>query len=90
MKRADLERLKEHVDQLDPHEQRQIFHIIQKYTADFTQTETGVLVQANVLTDACLQEMKSYVAFCQDQRRRMEDDVEQRKTYERLVSSTTQ
>jgi hypothetical protein len=30
MKRADLERLKEHVDQLDPHEQRQIFHIIQK------------------------------------------------------------
>ena len=29
MKRADLERLKEHVDQLDPHEQRQIFHIIQ-------------------------------------------------------------
>lgn len=90
MKRLDLERLKESVDQLDPHEQRQIFHIIQKHTSEYTSTDSGILVQANVLPEACLREMKTYVAFCQDQKRRMDADLETRKTYERLASSTTQ
>jgi len=87
MRRADLERLKEQVDQLDPHEQRQVFHIIQKHTTDFTQTETGVLVQASVLPEKCLQEMKTYVLFCQDQKRRMDEDTVQRRTYEKLLTT---
>jgi hypothetical protein len=87
MKRADIERLKEHVDQLDPHEQAQLFTIIQKYTSEFTSTESGVLVQASVLTDGCLQEMKKYVAFCQDQKKRMDEDVQTRKKYERLMTA---
>lgn len=86
MRRAELERLKEQVDQLDPQEQHQLFRIVQKYTADFTCTETGVLVQASVLPDSCLQEMKTYVSFCQDQKRRMDEDVQARKAAERLMT----
>lgn len=86
MRRAELERLKEHVDQLDPHEQHQLFRIVQKYTIDFTSTETGVLVQASVLPEPCLQEMKTYVSFCQDQKKRMDEDTQARKAAERLMT----
>ena len=86
MRRAELERLKEQVDQLDPQEQHQLFRIVQKYTTDFTSTETGVLVQASVLPEPCLQEMKTYVAFCQDQKKRMDEDTQTRKAAERLMT----
>ena len=86
MRRIELERLKEHIDQLDPHEQHQVFQIVQKYTADFTSTETGVLVPATALPADCLQEMKTYVAFCQDQKKRMEEDNQARKACERLMT----
>lgn len=86
MRRTELERLKDQVDHLDPHEQHQLFQIVQKYTTDFTSTETGVLVQASVLPEACLQEMKTYVAFCQDQKKRMDDDAQTRKAAERLMT----
>ena len=86
MRRVELERLKEHVDQLDPQEQHQLFRIVQKYTTDFTSTETGVLVQASVLPEPCLQEMKTYVAFCQDQKKRMDEDIQARKAAERLMT----
>lgn len=86
MRRAELERLKEQVDQLDPQEQHQLFRIVQKYTEEFTSTETGVLVQASVLSEQCLQEMKTYVLFCQDQKKRMEEDVQTRKAAERLMT----
>ena len=86
MRRTELERLKEHIDQLDPQEQHQLFRIVQKYTEDFTSTETGVLIQASVLPDTCLQEMKTYVSFCQDQKKRMEEDTQARKAAERLMT----
>ena len=86
MRRAELERLKEQVDALDPHEQHQLFRIVQTYTTEFTSTETGVLVQASVLPDACLQEMKTYVLFCQDQKKRMDEDTQARKAAERLMT----
>jgi hypothetical protein len=88
MKRIDIETLKEHIDKLDHHEQSQLFNIIQKYTAEFTHTEKGVLVQASVLSDKCLQEMKSYVSFCQDQKKRMDEDMNTRMTYERLSTKS--
>lgn len=86
MRRTELERLKDQVDHLDPHEQHQLFKIVQKYTSDFTSTETGVLVQASVLPEPCLQEMKTYVSFCQDQKKRMDDDAQTRKAAERLMT----
>ena len=86
MRRTELERLKDQVDRLDPQEQHQLFNIVQKYTLDFTSTETGVLVQASVLPEACLQEMKTYVSFCQDQKKRMDEDVQTRKAAERLMT----
>lgn len=87
MRRSDLERLKEHVDGLDPAEQHQVFNIVQKYTKEFTTTTTGVLVPASGLSEECLQEMKTYVSFCQDQKRRMDADQVTRKKYERLATS---
>jgi hypothetical protein len=86
MKRAELEALKTQVDQLDPYEQQQLFLIIKNYTQDFTRTDSGVLVQASVLSKKCLEEMKIYTQFCLDQKRRMEEDNAERQTYERLMT----
>jgi len=86
MRRSDLELLKEHIDHLDPHEQNQVFDIIKKYSSEYTPTSTGVLVPAVALSEECLQEMKLYVAFCQDQKKRMDEDVATRKKYERLLT----
>jgi hypothetical protein len=86
MKRAELEALKTQVDQLDPYEQQQLFLIIKNYTQDFTRTDSGVLVQASVLSKKCLEEMKIYTQFCLDQKRRMEEDNVERQTYERLMT----
>ena len=88
MKRSELESLKTNVDQLDPYEQQQLFRIIQTYTQDYTRTDSGVLVQSTALSAKCLNEMKIYTQFCMDQKRRMEEDSAERKTYERLVSNT--
>ena len=86
MRRPELERLKENVDLLDPHEQNQVYNIIKKYTSEYTSTTTGVLVPASVLSEECLQEMKMYVSFCQDQKKRMDEDTTTRKKYERLLT----
>jgi hypothetical protein len=86
MRRADLERLKEQIDRLDPHEQHQLFKVVQKYTTDFTSTETGVLVQASVLPEPCLKEIKIYVAGLKDQKKRMDEDQQTRKAAERLMT----
>ena len=88
MRRPELERLKENVDLLDPHEQTQVYTIIKKFTTDYTSTTTGVLVPATALPEECLQEMKTYVAFCQDQKKRMDEDTTTRKKYERLLTKT--
>jgi len=87
MRRTEVERLKEQVDQLDPQEQHQLFLVIRKYTSDFTQTESGVLVQSTALSDECLREMKTYVSFCQDQKKRMDEDTQARKAAERLMTN---
>lgn len=88
MRRPELERLKESIDQLDPHEQTQIFDIIKKFTTEYTSTTSGVLVPATALPAECLAEMKTYVSFCQDQKKRMDEDVLTRKKYERLLTQT--
>jgi|688.fasta_scaffold00564_22 hypothetical protein len=86
MRRQELERLKENIDLLDPHEQNQVYNIVKKYTTEYTSTTSGVLVPASVLSEECLQEMKTYVSFCQDQKKRMDEDTTTRKKYERLLT----
>jgi hypothetical protein len=50
-----------------------------------TKTQNGVLISASSLNDAVLTEVDKYVNFCLDQRKRMEEDMKTRKTYERMV-----
>lgn len=63
-----------------------MFLIIKNYTQDFTRTESGVLIQASVLSNKCLDEMKIYTQFCLDQKRRMDEDSAERQNYERLMT----
>lgn len=84
--RTAKELLKDQLDKLEANEHRQIFDIVQKYTRDFTTTEKGVLVSTNVLNDECLKEIQSYVTFCLDQKKRMDEDAKTRKTYERMLA----
>ena len=84
--RNKKEWMKEQLDTMDTNEHAQIFSIVQKYTSDqFTKTQTGVLVSTDHLSDACLEEIEKYIHFCKDQRKRMEDDIQRRKTYERMI-----
>ena len=77
--------MKEQLDVLDTNEHAQIFSIIKKYTDQCTKTQTGVLVSTDHLSDECLHEIEKYIHFCKDQRKRMEDDIQTRKTYERMI-----
>jgi hypothetical protein len=83
--RSKKEWLKEQLDRMDINEHEQIFHIVRKYTTQVTKTETGVLVSTDVLGDDCLKEIEQYIVFSLDQRKRIEEDMKTRKTYERMV-----
>jgi len=78
MNRVRKERLKETLDKLDSEEHAQVFGIINRYTSDYTKTQTGVFVSSDVLPDECLLEMEKLVAYFLDQRKRM-DAERQRK-----------
>ena len=78
MNRVRKERLKETLNKLDPEEHAQVFGIINRYTSDYTRTQTGVFVSSDVLPDQWIQEMETLVAYFLDQRKRM-DAERQRK-----------
>lgn len=69
MNRNRKEQLKESIEKLDAQEHAQIFGIIQKYTEQFTKTNTGVLVSSESLPNECLLEMEKMVKFYMDQRK---------------------
>jgi hypothetical protein len=83
--RSKKEWLKDQLDRMEVNEHEQIFHIVRKYTTQVTKTETGVLVSTDVLSDECLKEIEQYIVFSLDQRKRIEEDMKTRKTYERMV-----
>ncbi len=77
--------MKEQLDRMETNEHNQVFSIIKRYTDQFTKTQNGVLVSTDNLNDECLEEIEKYITFCLDQRKRMDEDMKTRKTYERLV-----
>ena len=76
MNRQRKEALKEQIEKLDPQEHAQIFGIIKRHTENFSKTQNGVLVSSDSLSDQCLQEMETMVAYYLDQRKRMETDAQ--------------
>lgn len=80
-----LEALKDKIDRLEVNEHKQIYNIIKKISPQVTRTQNGVLVSSDTLDEDTLVEVEKYVLFCLDQRKRMEDDMKTRKTYERMV-----
>ena len=85
MNHSKKEWLKQQLERLETNEHIQIYGIIKKYTENITRSPTGIFVSSEHLTDECLVEMEKYVLFCLDQRKRMEDDLKTRKTYERMI-----
>jgi hypothetical protein len=85
MNRSKKEWLKEQIERLDVNEHVQIYEIVKRYTENITRSPTGVFISSEHLSDECLIEMENYVLFCLDQRKRMEEDLKTRKTYERMV-----
>ena len=69
MNRNRKEQLKEAIEKLDAQEHAQIFSIIQRYTEQYTKTNTGVLVSSESLPNECLLEMEKMVKFYMDQRK---------------------
>lgn len=83
--RTKKEWLKDQLDRMESNEHNQVFRIIQKYTDQYTKTQSGVLVSTDNLNNECLTEIDKYINFCVDQKMRMEDDLKTRKNYERLL-----
>ena len=77
--------MKDQLDKLDSNEHYQVFDIVKRYTAEFTKTQTGILVSTASLNDECLEEIRRYINFCIDQRKRMDEDQKTRKTYEGML-----
>jgi hypothetical protein len=83
--RTKKEWMKDQLDSMDANEHVQVLEIIRKYTDQCTKTQTGVLISTDLLNDECLGEIEHYIHFLLDQRKRMEEDVKTRKTYERMI-----
>jgi hypothetical protein len=84
--RASKELLKEQLDKMDETEHSQVFEIVQKYTSEYTKTQSGILVSSAVLSEKCISEIQAYVNFCLDQKKRIDEDMKTRKVYENFVS----
>lgn len=83
MNRAQLERLRDRIEGLDTQEHAQLFEIVKRHTAKYTQTERGVLVSSEHLPLECLQDVDRMVSFFTDQRKRMDADTLERKAITR-------
>jgi hypothetical protein len=83
--RANLESLKDQIDKLEVNEHKQIYSIMKRNSPKVTKTQNGVLISAESLDTDTLKEVEKYVLFCLHQRKRMEEDMKTRKTYERMV-----
>ena len=81
MNRAQLERLRDKIEALDTQEHAQIFDVIKRYTASYTKTQNGVLIASDSLPLDCLTELDRMVSFYADQRKRMETDTLERKSF---------
>lgn len=77
--------MKEQLDTMDVHEHAQVLAILRKHTDQTTKTQNGVLISTDNLSDACLTEIDAYIHFLLDQRKRMEEDTQVRKSYERMI-----
>ena len=77
--------MKDAIDKMESNEHLQILNIVKKYTDNFTKTQAGVLVSTEILNEECLQEIDRYITFSIDQRKRIDEDNKDRKTYERMV-----
>jgi hypothetical protein len=83
MNRGQLETLRERIEGLDSHEHAQLFEVLKRYTDKYTKTQTGVLIASDALPLECLTELDRMVSFYADQRKRMETDTLQRKSFTR-------
>ena len=83
--RSRKEWLKDHIDRMDANEHNQLFSIVKKYTSQFTKTNSGILVSTDNLPQECLVEIEQYVTFSIDQRKRIDEDLKTRKTFERMM-----
>lgn len=83
MNRAHKERLKELLDKLDSEEHVQIFEIIKRHTTEYTRTQNGVLISSENLSDECLREVEQRIGYFNDQRKRMDIDIAERKALSR-------
>ena len=85
MNRSKKEWLKDQLDKLETNEHIQVYSILKKYTDNITRTNAGVFISSDHISDEGLLEMEKYILFCLDQRKRMDEDMKTRKTYERMV-----
>ena len=85
MNRSKLEWMKEQLDKMEVNEHIQVYSIVKRYCENITKSPTGIFVSSEHLSQDCLLEMEKYILFCLDQRKRMDDDLKTRKTYERMV-----
>jgi hypothetical protein len=83
--RSRKEWLKDQIDRMDVNEHTQLLTIIKKYTDQFTKTNSGILISTDNMTDECLTEIEKYVTFSIDQRKRIDEDLKTRKTFERMM-----
>jgi hypothetical protein len=72
MKRVQKDALRERIDTLGIHEHYQLFQVIKKHTDAYTKTNSGIFVSSESLSDECLSEMNTLVAFYIDQRKSMD------------------
>ena len=83
--RQRKEKLKDDLDKLSQCEHEQIFEMIQKSVSNYTCSETGVFVSADIIPEECFSQIEKYIAFCFEQKKRLTEGESKREQYTKLL-----
>ena len=86
--RQRKEKLKDDLDKLSQCEHEQIFEMIQKSVSKYTCSETGVFVSADIIPESCFSQIETYVSFCFEQKKRLNEGEIKREEYSKLLCIT--
>jgi len=62
--------------------------MIRKSVSNYTCSETGVFVSADIIPDNCFSQIETYVAFCFEQKKRLNEGETKREEYSKLLCIT--
>ena len=69
-------------------EYEEIFRIIKRDGASFSENYNGIFFDVNILSDETFQKMQNYMEFCKKQRAEEQQRIQEQEEYKHIIGST--